>query len=145
MLLIPCPWCGHRDETEFKYGGEAQIIRPADPDALSDAEWADYLFMRKNTKGPFLERWVHAAGCRRWFNLARDTVSNRIYGAYKIGAQPPDDFLESTEKPSAGWVVITGGAAAGVDLTAAASANATSAAETQTDSGSEATSQKVYA
>ena len=46
MLLIPCPWCGPRDECEFVYGGEAHIKRPENPDALSDAEWADYLFMR---------------------------------------------------------------------------------------------------
>ncbi len=37
MLLIHCPWCGPRDEIEFKYGGEAHITRPADPEALSDA------------------------------------------------------------------------------------------------------------
>ena len=23
MILIPCPWCGDRDETEFSYGAEA--------------------------------------------------------------------------------------------------------------------------
>ncbi len=28
MLLIPCPWCGPRDETEFTYGGEAHIVAP---------------------------------------------------------------------------------------------------------------------
>jgi len=89
MLLIPCPWCGPRDETEFSCGGEAHIERPADPDAVSDAEWADYLFMRKNTKGPYLERWVHAYGCRRWFNVARDTISNEITAVYKMGARPP--------------------------------------------------------
>ena len=56
MLLIPCPWCGPRDETEFRCGGEAHISRPADPDALSDDEWADYLFMRRNPKGTYRER-----------------------------------------------------------------------------------------
>jgi hypothetical protein len=25
MLLIECPWCGERAETEFSYGGEAGI------------------------------------------------------------------------------------------------------------------------
>lgn len=89
MLLIPCPWCGPRDETEFKYGGEAHITRPADPDALSDAEWADYLFMRANPKGLHRERWVHGAGCRRWFNVARDTVTNEIFASYKMGETPP--------------------------------------------------------
>ena len=41
MLLIPCPWCGPRDETEFRYGGQAGIAYPADPDALTDAEWVE--------------------------------------------------------------------------------------------------------
>ena len=34
MLLIPCPWCGPRDETEFRYGGQAGIVTPPDPDAI---------------------------------------------------------------------------------------------------------------
>ena len=36
MLLIPCPWCGPRDEIEFRYGGQAHVSYPADPEALSD-------------------------------------------------------------------------------------------------------------
>jgi sarcosine oxidase subunit delta len=88
MLLIPCPWCGERDETEFRYGGEAHISR-ADPAAADDKAWADYLYMRNNPKGLFAERWVHQAGCRRWFNLLRDTISHRIVAVYKIGEPPP--------------------------------------------------------
>jgi sarcosine oxidase subunit delta len=75
MLQITCPWCGPRAETEFSYGGEANIVRPAEPEELSDAQWADYLFMRTNTKGAHGEQWCHAAGCRRWFNVERDTVT----------------------------------------------------------------------
>jgi len=90
MLRIPCPWCGPREEVEFTYGGEAHIHRPADPAALADDPWADYLFMRKNTKGVHLERWVHSHGCRRWFNVARDTVTNRIAAVYGIGEAPPE-------------------------------------------------------
>ncbi len=89
MLLITCPYCGERAESEFTYGGEAHIQRPKDPESLSDAEWADYVFMRSNTKGIFLERWVHAHGCRRWFNLARDTVSYEILAVYEMGKKPP--------------------------------------------------------
>ena len=74
MLLIPCPWCGPREETEFSYGGEAHIVRPENPDALSDAGWADYLSMRQNPRGRHLEQWSHAVGCRRWFNIERDTL-----------------------------------------------------------------------
>ena len=78
MLLIPCPWCGERDEVEFSYGGQAGIAYPADPAALSDEEWAEWLFVRDNPKGRFVERWVHTQGCRRWFDLVRDTVTHEI-------------------------------------------------------------------
>ena len=90
MLLIKCPWCGERDETEFSYAGEAHIARPLETEKLSDEEWADYLFMRKNPKGEHREQWLHAAGCRRYFNAVRDTVTYRISATYKIGEQPPD-------------------------------------------------------
>ena len=89
MLLIPCPWCGERDESEFYHGGEAHIIRPTNPDKLTDTEWADYLFMETNTKGVYFERWVHRYGCKKWFNLARDTSTNQIIKAYKIGEHAP--------------------------------------------------------
>ena len=78
MLRIPCPYCGPRDETEFRYGGQAAIAYPADPDAMTDAAWVEYLFLRDNPSGPFRERWVHAAGCRRWFDITRDTLTNRF-------------------------------------------------------------------
>ena len=73
MLLVRCPWCGERDEVEFSYGGQAQIAYPAEPAAASDEEWAQYLFVRDNPHGFFRERWVHTHGCRRWFELERDT------------------------------------------------------------------------
>ncbi len=88
MLLIPCPWCGPRDETEFAYGGEAHIERPTAPDKLDDDAWADFLFHRTNPKGAHRERWMHAHGCRRWFNVERDTVSHAISAVYEMGKQP---------------------------------------------------------
>ena len=78
MLRIPCPHCGLRDLTEFRYGGEAGVERPADPAASSEAEWADYLYYRNNIKGLQRERWVHIHGCRQWFELSRDTLSHEI-------------------------------------------------------------------
>lgn len=89
MLRIACPWCGVRDEAEFRYGGQAHIERPPNPDALSDPEWADFLFMRDNPKGVFRERWVHTAGCRRWFNVKRHTVTHEILAVYRIGEPGP--------------------------------------------------------
>jgi len=89
MLLISCPHCGPRAESEFAYGGEAHIERPKDPAALSDAEWAEFVFLRDNPKGLLLERWNHAQGCRRWFNVARDSVSYEILAVYAMGSPPP--------------------------------------------------------
>lgn len=91
MLSIPCPWCGPRDETEFRYGGQAHVAYPADPDAFDDAEWAAYLFFRDNPKGWFAERWLHTGGCRRWSNLVRHTVTNEIRSVDADVAEAPED------------------------------------------------------
>ncbi len=88
MLLITCPHCGPREESEFACGGEAHIARPLVENSITDAEFADYLFLRDNPKGMFLERWRHTAGCRRWFNVARDTVSHDIIEIYAMGSLP---------------------------------------------------------
>jgi len=91
MLLIRCPICGEdRPEVEFNHAGEAHIARPADPSALSDEEWRDFLFIRTNPKGPHAERWRHTHGCGRYFNAVRDTVSDRILATYEAGAPRPD-------------------------------------------------------
>ena len=89
MLLIPCPWCGLRDQTEFSCHGEAHVARPRDSGSLSDEQWGDYVFFRNNPRGFHRERWMHAFGCRQWFNLARNTVTGQIVAAYKIGDPTP--------------------------------------------------------
>ncbi|MEU9268892.1 sarcosine oxidase subunit delta family protein [Streptomyces sp. NPDC048251] len=89
MLLISCPWCGPRDEAEFHYGGQAHVPYPEDSAALTDEEWARYLFFRDNPKGPFAERWSHAAGCRKWFNAVRDTSTNEVLAVYRPGETRP--------------------------------------------------------
>ena len=97
MLHINCPYCGLRDEHEFSCGGEAHISRPRVHESLghelsarelSDSDFADYLFYRENPKGLFLERWRHQAGCRQWFNVARDTHSHEIIEIYPIDRLP---------------------------------------------------------
>ncbi|WP_163269495.1 sarcosine oxidase subunit delta [Chelativorans alearense] len=91
MLLIHCPYCEEiLPELEFTYAGEAHIARPADPSAMSDGEWRDYLFIRSNVRGPHYERWRHAHGCGRFFNAVRDTVTDRFLTTYKAGEPRPD-------------------------------------------------------
>ena len=90
MLLIRCPFCEEaRPEIEFRYAGEAHIARPAEPASVSDAEWAAYLYVRGNPKGWHRERWMHAAGCRRWFNAIRSTTSHEIAATDRVGEKPP--------------------------------------------------------
>lgn len=91
MLLIDCPFCGPRPELEFRYGGEAHIARPADPSALDDDAWSDYLYMRSNPKGLHAERWRHLHGCGRFFNALRDTRSDAFVTTYRSGEPKPNN------------------------------------------------------
>jgi len=89
MLQIYCPYCQEsREEEEFHPVGEAHIARPTDPEALTDTEWASYLFYRKNPRGLHHEMWVHGAGCRKFFNMTRHTVTYEILETYKMGDKP---------------------------------------------------------
>jgi heterotetrameric sarcosine oxidase delta subunit len=83
MLLIPCPWCGPRNQVEFTYGGDATKRRPT-PQAAA-AEWFDYVYLRDNPRGLHAEWWLHGAGCRRWFKLQRDTRTHDILASAKPG------------------------------------------------------------
>lgn len=89
MQLIPCPWCGPREEAEFHYGGQADVAYPREPAALSDEQWAKFVFFRDNPSGPFAERWTHSAGCRRWFNAVRDTSTHDLLAVYRVDEPKP--------------------------------------------------------
>lgn len=89
MLQIECPWCGPCDEQEFSYGGEALGQRSRDTDAVSDEGRGDSLFLHTNTRGLHAEQWCHSRGCRRWFNVARDSVTYRIQRVYRMGEPRP--------------------------------------------------------
>jgi heterotetrameric sarcosine oxidase delta subunit len=72
-IKIPCPNCGLRPYTEFSFGGELRAL-----DAPTPGEDFVRVYLRENAPGLQDERWYHAFGCRRWFGLTRDTVTNRI-------------------------------------------------------------------
>ncbi|HET8609363.1 MAG TPA: sarcosine oxidase subunit delta [Burkholderiales bacterium] len=84
MMLIECPFCGPRNYTEFTYGGDAGITRPREPDAVTDAEWTDYLYVRNNPRGMHDELWYHSAGCRRWITVHRDTLTHDVAGTEAV-------------------------------------------------------------
>ena len=87
MLRIACPYCGERDEMEFAFGGPSHITRPGLE--ADDATWTDYLFVRDNTVGTHFERWLHAYGCNRWFNVARNTLTHEVLRVYLMGDPKP--------------------------------------------------------
>ena len=90
MLLIRCPYCEmERPEVEFRHAGEAHLVRPANPAAATDEAWSAFLYLRANAKGLHAERWRHTAGCGRYFNCLRDTVSDKISATYKAGEPRP--------------------------------------------------------
>lgn len=78
MMMITCPYCGPRPETEFRWGGQAVTPRPGPHDQVSDEDWSAYLFHRDNPKGEMHEAWCHEAGCGAWFTLRRDTLTHAI-------------------------------------------------------------------
>ncbi|MEI9964417.1 MAG: sarcosine oxidase subunit delta [Caulobacteraceae bacterium] len=80
-MRIPCPFCGEREAEEFSVMGEAAGPRP-DP-AAEDApdRFHAYVHLRSNPAGETDERWYHAAGCRRWLVVTRDTRTHKIVSA----------------------------------------------------------------
>lgn len=77
-MLIDCPWCGRRPHVEFGYGGDATIRRPSVPEAASDKEWFDHVYLRDNPRGPHQEFWYHTFGCGQWLVVERDTLTHAI-------------------------------------------------------------------
>src|SRR2546430_13927621 len=89
MLRIPCPWCGERDETEFRYRGDASKVRPAADAGL--AAFTAYVYERDNHCGWHLEWWMHGGGCRRLPKVVRHTLSHEIHAGGRPAEQraPP--------------------------------------------------------
>jgi heterotetrameric sarcosine oxidase delta subunit len=88
MNILPCPWCGDREETEFYFGGETTAVRPAF--GCTDEEWADYLYFRDNPRGRAKELWCHSWGCGEWFVVGRDTASHEVEPATTIAGLPTE-------------------------------------------------------
>ena len=79
MKVLTCPVNGPRPLQEFVYGGE--VWECPDPAALSDDQWADYLFNRSGEPGILREWWYHAPS-GTWFVAERDNVADRVVRTY---------------------------------------------------------------
>ncbi len=75
-VIISCPHCGPRDTSEFYFRGEASR-RPDYADGA--AAFADYVYGRDNLAGIGKEHWYHAAGCRNWLVVERDTRTHAVH------------------------------------------------------------------
>jgi heterotetrameric sarcosine oxidase delta subunit len=79
-MLLPCPWCGPRNTTEFRFGGAAGT-RP-DPATTTPEQWRHYLYFHTNPRGWQAESWYHAAGCRRFLTVERNTLTHEVRSAH---------------------------------------------------------------
>ena len=75
MLLISCPHCGSRAQTEFTYERTLDAIVPleAAPELAMQL-----LFERTNPRGIDDELWRHSHGCRQFMTLKRHRVTHAI-------------------------------------------------------------------
>jgi heterotetrameric sarcosine oxidase delta subunit len=57
VILLPCPYCGPRNASEFRYVGE--VSERPDPNEAGVDEWRTYLYARNNPAGWTTETWYH--------------------------------------------------------------------------------------
>jgi len=103
MLLVTCPVCSATgDETDFHFGGQAHIARPAtaNPEGITDEQQGAYLFTRINPKGLHFERVRCDRGCGKWFHAARDTVTMEFKAFYGATELPPAEVIAQAK---GGW------------------------------------------
>ena len=94
MLRIPCPWCGERDEIEFRYRGDATCRRPPADAPLED--FLAYVYERANPFGWHAEWWLHVGGCGQLLKVVRHTMSHEIR---LVGAATDEPPLPRGERP----------------------------------------------
>jgi len=87
MLRISCPWCGERDETEFRYRGDASRARPAPESGVT--AFVAYVYERDNRRGWHLEWWLHVGGCRQLLKVLRHTLTHEVRWIGGAGEAPP--------------------------------------------------------
>jgi|SRR5215211_5133536 sarcosine oxidase subunit delta len=106
MILLPCPYCGPRNVSEFRYVGEVSM-RP-DPNEADAAGWRAFLYTRDNPAGWTTETWFHSAGCRQHFVAERHTITNEV----RTSRLPEARLREEQEERATGGNVAGDGGGA---------------------------------
>ena len=83
MLLIPCPYCGERDESEFSYGGSSRNY-PTLGEDHSIVDWYQSIYFASSDRNWLHEYWYHNAGCERWIEVKRDLYTHKIEPVSRI-------------------------------------------------------------
>ncbi len=94
MKIMPCPLNGPRNISEFVCLGE--VTEMPDPEAVSDDEWAGFVWFSDNTAGVVREWWLHVPSSY-WFIAERNTVTDEIVRAY-----PADQVFKTRREFTAG-------------------------------------------
>ncbi|MVZ96535.1 sarcosine oxidase subunit delta [Sphingorhabdus sp. IMCC26285] len=84
MMLINCPHCGPRAQSEFVYERTVDSVAPA---GASNDEAMQILFTRSNPRGVDDEIWRHTFGCRAWMVVTRHRVTNEISQVRAVGPE----------------------------------------------------------
>ena len=106
MILLPCPYCGPRNASEFRYVGE--VSERPDPNETGIEEWRAFLYVRANPAGWTTETWYHSAGCRQHLVTERHTFTNEVRASRPPAPQLRD---EREERATGGNVAGDGGGA----------------------------------
>lgn len=69
-MILTCPHCGARPAVEFAF-----VIAE---EAVAWPQTMGMLTRRTNPRGASAEIWRHAAGCRGFVRITRDTFSHAI-------------------------------------------------------------------
>ena len=84
MMLITCPHCGPRDQTEFAYERTVDSVVTLD---ASPEKAMITLFTRDTPRGVDDEIWRHTYGCRAWMVITRHRVTNEINSVRAVGPE----------------------------------------------------------
>jgi sarcosine oxidase, subunit delta len=85
MILLPCPYCGPRNVSEFHYVGE--VSERPDANETGVEEWRAFIYTRNNPAGWTTETWFHRAGCRQHLVTERHTMTNEVRASRLPDAQ----------------------------------------------------------